>query len=166
MEPIQLISEEWGSLSGLYTAEEADFMAQLLGGNYSVTDKHCGNPSFGMPMPSSTIWHGHESTTLTLTSTNSNSYFPSNVTNTNFLSFSQGSTSSTDSGSFQWNDKLTQQITQSINEESGRQVLTENNLQAKREYHEMMVSEPAEEERSRNLENPTKRFRNSIEVIK
>ncbi|GAU14992.1 hypothetical protein TSUD_47870 [Trifolium subterraneum] len=30
MEPAQLIFEEWNSLSGQYTAEEADFMAQFL----------------------------------------------------------------------------------------------------------------------------------------
>ncbi|MCH99176.1 transcription factor bHLH84-like, partial [Trifolium medium] len=35
METAQLISEEWESLSGQYTAEEADFMTQFLGGTYS-----------------------------------------------------------------------------------------------------------------------------------
>ncbi|CAJ2630430.1 unnamed protein product [Trifolium pratense] len=41
MEPAQLIFEEWNSLSGQYTAEEADFMSQFLGGD--------GNTNFGMP---------------------------------------------------------------------------------------------------------------------
>lgn len=146
MEPSQLISEEWGSLSGLYTAEEADFMTQLLGGNYSVTEKYCGNSTFGLP---STFWSGLEST-----GTNTNSYLPSNVANTNFFCFSQGSSSSTDGGNifsttssgtcffdpatnfdsmsmgfclgdakfspqiFQWNDNLSQQINVSTDEES------------------------------------------------
>ncbi|KAJ1402859.1 Myc-type, basic helix-loop-helix [Sesbania bispinosa] len=184
MEPTQLISEEWGSLSGLYTAEEADFMAQLLDGNTSFRP-------------------GHESTIVTLTSTNSNSYFPSNVANTNFLCFSQGSSPSTDSGnifststssgtcsfdpatnidsvsmvfclgdsksSLQWNDNISQQMNESTDEESGldleKLVFADNNWQAKREY-EMMNFEPSEEDRSRNLENPAKRFRSSIEVSK
>ncbi|TKY51033.1 Transcription factor bHLH85 [Spatholobus suberectus] len=147
MEPAQLISEEWGSLCGLHTTEEADFMAQLFGGNYSVTEKHSGNTSFG-------FWPGHESKIVTMTGTNSNSHFPSNVTDTNFLCFSQGSSSSTDSGnmlsttssgtyssdpatnydsvsmvfclgdakfsphSFQWNDNLSQQTNENTDEES------------------------------------------------
>ena len=39
----------------------------------------------------------------------------------------------------------------------------DNNSQAKREY-EMMVSEPVEVDRSRNLENLAKRLKSSIEV--
>ncbi|RDX94849.1 Transcription factor bHLH85, partial [Mucuna pruriens] len=183
MEPVQLISEEWGSLCGLHTTEEADFMAQLFGGNYFVTEKHCGITSFG---------------------TNSNSYFPSNVTDTNLLCFSQGSSSSTDSGnnifsttssgtyscdpaknfdsvsmvfclgdakfsphSFQWNDNLSQQTNENTDEESSLDpvALADNNLQTKREY-EMIASEPVEEDRSRNLENQAKRLRSSIEVSK
>jgi hypothetical protein len=65
MEAAQLISEEWESLSGQYTAEEADFMAQFLSGN--------GNTSFGMP------------------SCFPNSYFA----NDNFMCFSKGSSIST-----------------------------------------------------------------------
>lgn len=194
MEPSHLIAEEWGSLSGLCIADESDFMAQLLGGNYSVTENHCGNTitSFGMP---SVFWPGHESTIVTMTDTNSNSHFPSNVANanTNSLCFSQGSSSSTDSGNvfstttdqatnieslsmffclgdaklsphgFQWDDNLSLQISEFTDEGSGKLVLADNNLQAKRE-HEMMVSEPSEEDGSKNLENPAKRFRSSIEV--
>ncbi|KAK7280261.1 hypothetical protein RJT34_25323 [Clitoria ternatea] len=182
MEPSQLICEEWSSLSGLHTAEEADFMAQLLCDNYSVTEKHCGNTSFGMPP---VFWSDHESTTVTMTDTNSNSYFPSNVTNANFLCFSQGSSSSTCSGNnifsttssgttlsprgFQWNDNLSQQISESTDEESsldpGKLILADNTLQTNREC-EMMVYEPVDEDTSRNLENPAKRFRSPIEVSK
>ncbi|OIW12860.1 hypothetical protein TanjilG_24793 [Lupinus angustifolius] len=76
MESTQMISEEWCSLSGLNIAEEADFMTQLLGGN-------------------STLGPDHESPDTN----NTNSYFPSNVANTNFFYFSQGgSSSSADSG--------------------------------------------------------------------
>ncbi|XP_020233246.1 transcription factor bHLH84 [Cajanus cajan] len=198
MEPVQLISEEWGSLCGLHTTEEADFMAQLFGGNYSVTEKHCGNTSFG-------FWPSHESTTVTMADTNSNSNFVSNVTDTNFLCFSQGSSSSTDSGgnnilsttssgsyscdpasnfdsvsmlyslgdakfspySFQLNDNLSQRINENTDEELSLDpvALADNNLQAKREY-EIMVSEPVQEDGSRNLETLTKRLRSSIEVSK
>ncbi|KAK7390974.1 hypothetical protein VNO78_19229 [Psophocarpus tetragonolobus] len=196
MEPVQLISEEWGSLCGLHTTEEADFMAQLFGGNYSVTEKHCGNTSFA-------FWPDHESTIMTMTGTTSNSFFPSNVTD-NFLSYSQGSSSSTDSvdnifcttssgtnscdpatnfdspsmvfclgdaksspHSFPWNDYLSQQINDNADEESSLDLVAfaDNNLQARREY-EMMVSESVQEDTSRNLENPTKRFKSSIEVSK
>lgn len=195
MESVQLISEEWGSLCGLHTTEEADFMAQLFGNNNSVTEKHCGNTSFG-------FWPSHESTLVTMTDTNSNSYFPSNNANTNLLCFSQGSSSSIDSGnnifstisnetcdqasnfdsvsmvfcmgdakfspySFHLDDNLSQHINENTDEESsldpGQLAVADNNLQAKRE-NEMMVSEPVEEDRSRNLKNLTKRLRSSKEV--
>lgn len=176
MEPCHLIAEEWGSLSGQFTAEEADFMSQLLGhgGNYSVTEKHCVNTS--------------------------NSYFPSNVANnnTNFLCFSSqenNSCSTDDSGntfstttssdhqtlkneslsvvfsledaklfshSFPWDDNLSPLINES-NLEPLKLVLADNNLHAKKE-HEMMVCEPYDEHRSKNMENPAKRLRSSIEV--
>ena len=91
MESSQQISEEWGSLCGLHTTEEADFMAQLFGGtNYSVTEKHYGNTTLG-------FWPDHESTTVTMKGTDSNSCFLSNVTDIN-LCFSQGSSCSIDSG--------------------------------------------------------------------
>ncbi|KAK7343522.1 hypothetical protein VNO77_12316 [Canavalia gladiata] len=176
MEPAQLISDEWGSLSGHHTAEEADFMAQFLGGNYSVTEKHYTNTTFDMP---STFWPCHESTTLTMTGTDSNSHFPSNVANTNFLCFSRGSCSITDSGNnifsttstgnytfsphcFQWSYNLSQQINESTDDESSLDP-AHSNLQTKREC-EMMISETVEEDGNRNLESPDKRFRSSIEV--
>ncbi|KAH1035936.1 hypothetical protein AAZX31_20G121500 [Glycine max] len=200
MEPVQLVSEEWGSLCGFHTTEEADFMVQLFGGNTSVTEKHSGNTTFG-------FWPGHESTIVAITDTNSNSYLPPNFTDTNFLCFSQGSSSSTDNSgnnifsttssgtyscdpetnfdsvpmvlclgdakfsphSFQCDDYLSQQINENTDEESSldpwKLAIADNNLQAKREY-EMMVSEPVEEDRSRNLENLPKRLKSSIEVPK
>lgn len=195
MESSQQISEEWGSLCGLHTTEEADFMAQLFPGTYcSVTEKHYGNTTFG-------FWPAHESKTVTMKATNNNSYFLPNVTDIN-LCFSQGSSSSIDSGNsifsttstgpyycdpatnfdsvsmafflgdaqfsphnFHCYDNSSQQINENTDEESSLDPVTlaDNNLQAKRE-HEMMVSEYAHEDRSENLENLTKRLRNSKEV--
>ncbi|XP_027364761.1 transcription factor bHLH84-like [Abrus precatorius] len=138
MEPAQLISEEWSSLSGLHTAEEADFMAQLLDHNAN---------------------------------TNFNSYFPSNVTNTNLLCFSQRSISNTDSGKsiFSTTSSGTYSCDPATNFDSLSMVfcLEDANLSqlinesTDEEWNnEMMVSEPVEEDRK----NPAKRFRSSIEV--
>ncbi|KAK4284487.1 hypothetical protein QN277_001312 [Acacia crassicarpa] len=111
MEACGRISEEWSSLSGLYTAEEADFMNQLLdGSNYSVPEELLyGNSTLGFPCA---FWPDHESTVVSVTGINNNtSYFPSNDANSNahFFSFSQGSSSSTDSGvvSYRPNHPLT-----------------------------------------------------------
>ncbi|XP_028780603.1 transcription factor bHLH84-like [Neltuma alba] len=101
MEASGRISEEWSSLSGLYTAEEADFMNQLLGNNCSVPEEILyENSTLGFPCA---FWPGHESTVVSVTGINNNtSYFPSNDAdanaNANFFSFSQGSSSSTDIG--------------------------------------------------------------------
>ncbi|CAL0320731.1 unnamed protein product [Lupinus luteus] len=171
MESTHLISEEWCSLSGLNIAEEADFMTQLLGGN-------------------STFWSSHEST-----NTYTNSYFPSNVENSNLFYCSQGSSSSTDNSGgnifsrtssgtcsfdpatnfdsmsmdifsgdsnfsphiFQWNGNLSQQINVLNSDEEpcidqGKLVLNDYNLHA-------------EEDKNRNLMNPAKRSRSSIEEV-
>ncbi|CAJ2630429.1 unnamed protein product [Trifolium pratense] len=169
MEPAQLIFEEWDSLSGQYTAEEADFMTQFL----------CDNTNTNFDMPSS--------------------YFPSNVSNANFMCFSQGSSTSTDKTAniFSTNtcdlatsidslsmffsledakfspqyldDSLSKQVNyECIDKGSVLELVhAKNNLQAKMEHdHEMMmVSEPpSEEDSSQNIENSAKRFRSSIEV--
>ncbi|XP_061354589.1 transcription factor RSL2 [Gastrolobium bilobum] len=172
MEPAELISEEWSSLSGLYTAEEAHFMTQLLGGNYSVSvpEDLYGSSSFDVPLI------GHESTIVSVTGINNNSYFPSKAaanSNTNIFSFSHGSSSTTDGGgtysfgsmsmgfclgdakisphSFLRNDNSSQHI----DEESG--LHPENNSQDNR------VFDPEVEDRSCN---PAKRFKSSMEVSK
>ncbi|TKY51034.1 Transcription factor bHLH84 [Spatholobus suberectus] len=95
MDPAEQISEEWSSLSGLYTAEEADFMSHLLG-NCSLPENLCGNFNLGIP---SAIWPGHESTIVSVTGINGSPYFPANAdnSNTNYLRFSQGSSSTADS---------------------------------------------------------------------
>ncbi|KAE9589349.1 hypothetical protein Lal_00000470 [Lupinus albus] len=171
MESTHLISEEWCSLSGLNIAEEADFMTQLLSAN-------------------STFWSSHEST-----NTNNNSCFPSNVANSNFFYCSQGSSSSTDNSGnifhttssgtcsfdpatnfdsmsmdfcsgdskfsphiFQWNGNLSQEINVLLNSDEdsgidqGKPILKDYNLHA-------------EDNKSRNMVNPVKRSRSSIEEV-
>ncbi|XP_020210482.1 transcription factor bHLH84 [Cajanus cajan] len=94
MDPSEQISEEWSSLSGFYTAEEADFMSQFLD-NCSLPENLCGNFNFGIP---SAIWPGHESTIVSVTGINGTPYFPANAdnSNTNYLCFLQGSSSTSD----------------------------------------------------------------------
>ncbi|OIW06886.1 hypothetical protein TanjilG_19535 [Lupinus angustifolius] len=161
MESTHLISEEWCSLSGLNIAEEADFMTQLLGGN-------------------STFWSSHEST-----NTNTNSYFPSNVENSNLLYCSQGSSSSTDNSGtcsfdpatnfdsmsmdffsgdsnfsphiFQWNGNLSQQINV-LNSDEEPCIDQDKPILNDYNLH-------AEEDKIRNLMNHAKRSRSSIEEV-
>ncbi|XP_015941704.1 transcription factor bHLH84-like [Arachis duranensis] len=169
MEPAQLISEEWGSLSGLYTAEEAEFMTQLLAGNYSVSEKHYS--SVAMP-PSSAFWPCHESTKVSFKGINGNSYLPpSHIENANYLCFSQGSSSSTENGNIYSYDTTTNfdsmstdnclegaKFSPQSNDNSRAQISGIIDDDAKIEC-ERMVFEPAED-----LENPTKRLRSSSEV--
>lgn len=91
MEPVGAISEgEWGSLSGMYTTEEAEFMAQLLGNCSSFPNELDGGSSLGIP---SAFWAaGHESVNKSL-------YCSSDAANTNLYCFSQGSSYSGGSSS-------------------------------------------------------------------
>ena len=87
MEPIGVISEgEWSSLSGMYTAEEADFMAQLLN-NASLPNESSGDSSLGVP--SSTFWPAHESS-MSVEGLSESSYYSSDMATSNFYSFSHG----------------------------------------------------------------------------
>ncbi|XP_061373896.1 transcription factor bHLH84-like [Gastrolobium bilobum] len=97
MDPAEQISEEWSSLSGLYTAEEADFMSQFLS-NSSIPENLYGNFNLGIP---SALWPGHESTIVSVTGSNNSSYFPANADNSNtiFIPFSQGSSFTADDSS-------------------------------------------------------------------
>lgn len=62
-EPAEMISEQWCSLSGLYTAKEADFMSQLLG-NSLVPGQLYENSNFGIE---SSFWPtGNESTIVSV----------------------------------------------------------------------------------------------------
>lgn len=158
MESVHLIAEEWSSLSGQYTTEESDFMSEFLAGNSNYSVCGNGNTNFGMP---TSLWPTHESTILTVTETNTNgTYSFDHATNIDSLSmlFCLGDT-------FQCDQNLSIQINDCIDEGSGLEpvklVLADNNnLQAKRE-HEIMVSE---ENITKNIENPAKRLRSSIEV--
>ncbi|CAL0320730.1 unnamed protein product [Lupinus luteus] len=181
MEP----SVEWSSLSGLYTADEADFMSQLLD-NCSVPEQLYEN--FDMEIPFA-LWDDHESTIESVTGLNECSYCPENVANTNFL-YSSNNFQSTSGGNCYFNDPLTntsyvpmgfsfvdskfspsnfqgnenQYINENI-EELGVEVVAHQNLQAQKEC-EVLVSEPAEEDITCNLENSAKRSRRSTEVRK
>ncbi|OIW06887.1 hypothetical protein TanjilG_19536 [Lupinus angustifolius] len=182
MEP----SEEWSSLSGLYTVDEADFMSQLLD-NCSVPEQLYGN--FDMEIPSA-LWDDHESTLAGVTGLNKCSYYPEKVANTNFL-HSSNNFPSTSGGNYYFNDPVTntgyvpmgfsfadsefspysfqgnenQCINENI-EEFGVEVVADQNLQARKECEEVLVSEPAEEDITCNLENSGKRSRRSTEVRK
>lgn len=83
---------EWTSLSGIYTSEEADFMAHLLS-NFSVPNDQNGDSSFGSLETS--CWPGHELTMDMAAGSNEGSNFSLEITNSNLNSFSsQGSASS------------------------------------------------------------------------
>lgn len=88
MEHIGAICEgEWSSLSGMYSNEEADFMAQLLA-NCPPSDELDGNTSLGNQ---STLWPSYGST-MNMAGVNQNSYFSFDIgDNTSSLWFSQGS---------------------------------------------------------------------------
>ncbi|XP_027364760.1 transcription factor bHLH84 [Abrus precatorius] len=192
MDPAEQISEEWSSLSGLYTAEEADFMSQLLG-DCSVPQHLYGNFNLGIP---SAIWPGHESTIVSVTSINKSSDFPANVdnSNANYFCFLQGSSYTSESSntfpttsggncclnnsvanigymnsgfslgdSTQGNDS--QQINENTDEELGLEVVADKNMQDHKEC-EVLVSEPAEEGINNNLEKSEKRSRSSMQVRK
>ncbi|KAI9123619.1 hypothetical protein K1719_004919 [Acacia pycnantha] len=61
MEPSEIIiSEEWSSLGGFYTAQEAEFMTQFYE-NCSVPEDLYGNPNnlLGFPSSSSAFWPTH-----------------------------------------------------------------------------------------------------------
>lgn len=88
MEPIGA-EREWTSLSGVHTAEEADFMALLLS-NCSAPYHQNGT------LPS--IWPGHESTMNNMASNYGGSHCSLELSNSNLYSLSQGNISYNSSG--------------------------------------------------------------------
>lgn len=73
MEPMEAVSEgEWSSLSGIYTFEEADFMAQLLGNAPPDTDPGSGAGSGSRP--------SHDSTDAGFVGSGNSSFYRSNST--------------------------------------------------------------------------------------
>lgn len=88
MEPLGAICEgEWGSLSGMYTVEEADFMAQLLNNNALLPNELIGDSSLGVPSP---FWPGHESS-MNVEGFSESPYYTLHIDNSNFCRFSKGS---------------------------------------------------------------------------
>jgi len=154
MEPTELISQEWTSLSGLYTAEESDFMNQLLG-NSSFSQHFYQNSNLGTE---TAFWPPHDSTIVTAqvpssTSDTSNlfpttSCFNNPVTRFDYISMGLSIDHS----------KFTPCTTQ-----SDEQVLANKNLQARKMEHEILVSEQ-EEDKTTSTENSGKRSRSSSEV--
>ncbi|CAL0316342.1 unnamed protein product [Lupinus luteus] len=179
MEPV----EEWSSLSGLYTADEADFMSQLLG-NCLVPGQLYGN--LNMEIPSASL-HGHESTIVNVTGINKSSHSSENAANANVLHSSNISLS-TSGDSCYLNDPVSNtgyvpigfsfvdakfspysyhgNENQYINENIEDFSVADKNLQAHKECEEALVSEPAEENITCNVENSGRRSRRSVEAHK
>lgn len=187
MDPSEQSCEQWSSLSGFYTAEEADFMGQLLD-NCQVPEHSYGNFNFEVP---STLWPVHDDSTIV--SMNNSDHFPQNVdhSNTNFLSFLQGNNTVSDTNggynclnddqvanigyismlngdfgpySVRRNDSA--QITENnTDEEFCQEVIGDKNFQAHVECEEVLVSESVEEDGiNNNLEKTGKRSRSSMKV--
>ncbi|KAI3962391.1 hypothetical protein MKW92_034529 [Papaver armeniacum] len=57
------LSLEWNSFHGVSTEEEADFMAQLLAGNYSSSCPNDQDPCLTLSTPSS-MWPSHETSNM------------------------------------------------------------------------------------------------------
>ncbi|ESW15109.1 hypothetical protein PHAVU_007G045000 [Phaseolus vulgaris] len=194
MDPTDQISEEWSSLSGFCTAEEADFMSQLLG-NCSLPENLSGNFHLGIP---SATWPGHESTIVTVTSINESPYYPTTADNSNssYLCFSQGSSSTSDSSNIFpttsgnkhcLNDPVAnigymsmgfakfspynvqgshnQQMNENTDQDLGLEVIADKNSLDHQEC-EVLVSEAAKEDITTNLEKSGKRSRGSMQVRK
>ncbi|GAU29512.1 hypothetical protein TSUD_115340 [Trifolium subterraneum] len=154
MDSTDLISQEWSSLSGLYTAEEADFMNHFLG-NSSVPQHLYQNSNFGTQ---SAFWPSHDSTIVTVTK-NGNSNFAAQV---------RSSTTSDSSNIFPTtscvvNNPVTNFGYISMGLSIGDSKFTPFTTQP--EEHEILVSEP-EEDKTTSTEKSGKRSRSSNEVPK
>ncbi|CAK8573844.1 unnamed protein product [Lathyrus sativus] len=134
MEPTQLISQEWDFLSGQFTAEEADFMTHFLGGNT--------NYSY-FPANSANIF----STTTNIDSLGEDAKF-----SPQYLDDSFSNQISYECIDLEWSGLEPGNLVPALG----------NSLQAKREHEMNFVSEsPSGEDRTKNMENPAKRFRSS-----
>ncbi|MED6169303.1 hypothetical protein PIB30_020284 [Stylosanthes scabra] len=163
MEPGEEIYPEWSSLSGSYTAEEADFMNQFLS-NSSYTQQLHANLNAGIP---SALWHDHADI-------DSSSFYAANASdNSNLFSFLQGQFSSTDYSSSNMfpivnSDNLSDPLTNTVDpslstytdKELGVDVIADKNVLSE------PVSESAQECISSKLEKPRKRSRSSTEILK
>ncbi|XP_044490010.1 transcription factor bHLH84-like [Mangifera indica] len=91
MEPLGANAEgEWGSLSGMYTNEEADFMAQLLG-NCQFPNDLDGSTNF---RNASLLWPGNYESSMNLSGFSEGSYYSLDVGDNNTSSYSHSDGSS------------------------------------------------------------------------
>ncbi|XP_043709068.1 transcription factor bHLH84-like [Telopea speciosissima] len=92
MEHVEGLSEgEWSSFSGMFSTDESDFMAQLLG-NYSVPHDHEAGSTLSLGTLSS-LWPGHEAAAAAGNTTGSDerTYYCSDGVNSSFICYPQGS---------------------------------------------------------------------------
>ncbi|KAJ4962460.1 hypothetical protein NE237_022399 [Protea cynaroides] len=95
MEHVEALAEgEWSSFSGIFSTEEADFMAQLLG-NYSVPNEKELGSTLSLGTGPSTNWAGRESA-VKATGSDESSYYCSD---SSFICYPQGSSYSSGSSS-------------------------------------------------------------------
>ncbi|XP_058739064.1 transcription factor bHLH139-like [Vicia villosa] len=155
MEAAQLISQEWDSLSGQYTAEEADFMTHFLGGNYSCFPSNVANANanfmyFSQGISSKTDYSDDIFPTITASN---GPYLCNPATDIDSLSmfFSIDHERLCLEPMFFSPQYLDDNLIKQINYEGID--------------HERSCLEPASQaDRTINMENPAKRFRSSLEV--
>ncbi|XP_058757376.1 transcription factor bHLH139-like [Vicia villosa] len=141
MEPTQLISQEWDSLSGQYTAEEADFMTHFLGGNYSCFPSNVANANanfmyFSQGISSKTDYSDDIFPTITASN---GPYLCNPATDIDSLSM------------FFSPQYLDDNLIKQINYEGI-------------DHERLCLESASQADRTINMENPAKRFRSSIEV--
>lgn len=173
MDPSEQSCEEWSSLSGFYTAEEADFMGQLLD-NCQVPDHDYPNFNFEVP---STLWPGHDSAIVSM---NNNDHFPQNADNRNVDFLNDGynclndgqvanigyiSMLNGDFGAYSVQRNDSAQITENnTDQEFCHEVIGDKNFQAHMECEELLLSESVEDGININMEKSGKRSRSSMKV--
>ncbi|XP_042516145.1 transcription factor RSL2-like [Macadamia integrifolia] len=100
MEHVEGLSEgEWSSFSGMFSTDETDFMAQLLG-NYSVPNDHEAGSTLSLGTLSS-LWPGHEAASggNANGSDHESTYYCSDTVNSSLICYPQGSSYSSGSSS-------------------------------------------------------------------
>ncbi|CAJ2651053.1 unnamed protein product [Trifolium pratense] len=168
MDSTELISQQWSSLSGLYTAEEADFMNHFLG-NSSLPQHLYQNSNF---RTESAFWPSHDSTIVTVTKNNNDdSNFAAQVRSSTYDSSNIFPATScivnnpvTNFGYISLGLSIGDSKFTPFTKQPDEQVLAHKNLQAPKE-HEILISEP-EEDKTTSTEKSGKRSRSSNEVPK
>ncbi|KAJ1442833.1 Myc-type, basic helix-loop-helix [Sesbania bispinosa] len=139
MDAAEQISEEWNSLSGVYTAEEADFMTQLL--------------------DVSAFWPAHHESNVMTESINysSNSIV---ANNTDLFCFSQGST--THNGGTCSLDPAINYFGSMPLGDTNFTSQWNHNTHDIQECQMLLSDQSAIQDRGRDLDNPPKRFKSSM----